>query len=56
MVVKDPGPQLAVEYIERVNRELENEPPAIGREAVRALFSGVPGCMSDDIIAERGER
>lgn len=48
------GPRLAVEYIERLKRELGNEPvPSI--EEVRTLLSTIPGSMADEVIAQRGE-
>jgi predicted DNA-binding antitoxin AbrB/MazE fold protein len=49
------GPRLAVEYIERLKRELGDDPiPSL--EEVRKRLSKIPGSMADEIIAQRGER
>jgi predicted DNA-binding antitoxin AbrB/MazE fold protein len=49
------GPRLAVEYIERLKRELGDDPiPSL--EEVRERLSKIPGSMADEIIAQRGER
>lgn len=49
------GPRLAVEYIERLKRELGDDPiPTL--EEVRKRLSKIPGSMADEIIAQRGER
>jgi predicted DNA-binding antitoxin AbrB/MazE fold protein len=49
------GPRLAVEYIERLKRELGDDPiPSL--EEVRNRLSKIPGSMADEIIAQRGER
>ena len=49
------GPHLAVEYIERLKRELGDDPiPSL--EEVRKRLSKIPGSMADEIIAQRGER
>ena len=50
------GTQLDVAYIERVRREVENNGPAPGIEEVRRRLASIPGSLSDDIIADRGER
>jgi predicted DNA-binding antitoxin AbrB/MazE fold protein len=49
------GPRLAVEYIERLKRELGDDPiPSL--EEVRNRLSKIPGSMAEEIIAQRGER
>jgi predicted DNA-binding antitoxin AbrB/MazE fold protein len=49
------GPRLAVEYLERLKRELGDDPiPSL--EEVRERLSKIPGSMADVIIAQRGER
>ena len=49
------GPRLAVDYIERLKRELGDDPiPSL--EEVRSRLSKIPGSMADEIIAQRGER
>jgi len=49
------APRLAVEYIERLKRELGDDPiPSL--EEVRERLSKIPGSMADEIIAQRGER
>ena len=58
-VVKAEGevkrPRLAVEYIERLKRELGDDPiPSL--EEVRKRLSKIPGSMADEMIAQRGER
>ena len=49
------GPRLATEYIERLKRELGDE-PAPGLDEVRRRLSKITESMADVIIAERGER
>ena len=49
------GPRLATEYLERLKRELGNE-PAPGLDEVRRRLSKITDSMADVIIAERGER
>jgi predicted DNA-binding antitoxin AbrB/MazE fold protein len=49
------GPRLATEYIERLKRELSDE-PAPGLDEVRRRLSKITESMADVIIAERGER
>ena len=49
------GPRLAAEYIERLKRELGDE-PAPGLDEVRRRLSKITESMADVIIAERGER
>jgi len=51
-----PQAGLAVEYIERVKRELQEESPAPGLEEVRRRLAKIPGSMADEIIADRGDR
>ena len=48
--------ELAVEYIERIKRELQDEGPAPGLEEVRRRLAKIPGSMATEIIAERGDR
>ena len=47
---------LAIEYIEKVTKELQNTTAAPGLEEVRKRLAKIPGSMSDEIVAERGER
>jgi len=47
---------LAVEYIEKIKRDLQEAEPAPGLEEVRKRLSNIPGSMAAEIIAERGER
>ena len=47
---------LAVEYIEKIRRELKDAEPAPGLEEVRRRLAKIPGSMSAEMIAERGER
>ena len=47
---------LAVEYIERIKRQVEAEGPAPGLEEVRRRLAKIPESMSALIIAERGDR
>jgi predicted DNA-binding antitoxin AbrB/MazE fold protein len=47
---------LAVEYIERIKRELQDAEPIPGLEEVRRRLAKIPGSMATEIIAERGER
>jgi predicted DNA-binding antitoxin AbrB/MazE fold protein len=49
------GPRLATEYIERLKRELGDE-PAPGLDEVRRRLSKITESMADVIIAERGAR
>jgi predicted DNA-binding antitoxin AbrB/MazE fold protein len=49
------GPRLASEYIERLKRELGDD-PAPGLDEVRRRLSKITESMADVIIAERGER
>jgi predicted DNA-binding antitoxin AbrB/MazE fold protein len=58
-VVKDAAPSrasLAVEYIEKIKRELQDADPTPGREEVRRRLSKIPGSMASEIVADRGER
>jgi predicted DNA-binding antitoxin AbrB/MazE fold protein len=47
--------KLAIEYIEKVQRELQDTGPAPGLEEVRRRLAKIPGSMADEIIAERGD-
>jgi hypothetical protein len=47
---------LAVEYIEKLKRELQGAQPAPGLEEVRRRLAKIPGSMAAEIIAERGDR
>ena len=46
---------LAVEYIEKLKRELKDTEPAPGLEEVRKRLAKIPGSMAAEIIAERGD-
>ena len=48
--------QLAVEYIEKIKRELEDSEPALGLEEIRRRLAKIPGSMAAEMIAERGDR
>ena len=48
--------RLDVEYIERIRRELPDAEAAPGLEEVRRRLAKIPGSMSAEIIAERGDR
>jgi predicted DNA-binding antitoxin AbrB/MazE fold protein len=47
---------LAVEYIESVQRELQETEAAPGLEEVRRRLAKIPGSMAAEIVADRGER
>ena len=47
---------LAVEYIESIKREVEDEEPAPGLDEVQRRLAKIPGSMGAGIIAERGDR
>ena len=47
---------LAVKYIERIKREVEDAKPAPGLAEVRRRLTKIPGSMAAEIIAERGDR
>jgi predicted DNA-binding antitoxin AbrB/MazE fold protein len=47
---------LAVEYIERIKREIRDAEPAPGIEEVRRRLAKIPGSMAAEVIAERGDR
>ena len=49
-------PNLAVEYIESVKRELQEAEPPPSLEEVRRRLSRIPGSMAAEIVADRGER
>ncbi len=52
-----PGsPQLDIAYLENLQAELEHAGPAPGMEEVRRRLSKIPGSMTRDFIAERGDR
>jgi hypothetical protein len=56
-VIKDAAhdrSSLAVEYIEKVKRELQDTQPAPGIDDVRRRLAKIPGSMAAEIIAERG--
>jgi len=58
-VVKNGAPgrsSWAVEYIEKIKRELQDAQPAVGLEEVRKRLAKIPGSMAAEIIAERGDR
>jgi predicted DNA-binding antitoxin AbrB/MazE fold protein len=58
-VVQAAGPgrsSLAVEYIERIKRELQDGEAAPGLEEVRRRLAKIPGSMAAEIVADRGER
>jgi len=47
---------LAVEYVEKIQRELQGAEPIPGLEEVRRRLGKIPGSMAAQIISERGER
>ena len=47
---------LAVEYVEKLKKELTDSEPAPGLEDVRKRLAKIPGSMAAEIIAERGDR
>lgn len=47
---------LAVEYTEKVKKELPNAEPAPGIEEVRRRLAKIPGSMAAEIVADRGDR
>lgn len=47
---------LAVEYIEKIKRDLKDAEPAPGLEEVRRRLAKIPGSMAAEIIADRGDR
>jgi len=58
-VVKTPDTRrsaLPAEYIASVKHDLQNAGPPPGFEEVRRRLSKIDGSMSDEIIAERGDR
>ncbi|HTM38861.1 MAG TPA: antitoxin family protein [Terriglobales bacterium] len=58
-VVKDAAcdrSSLAVEFIETIKRDLQDDQPAPGLEEVRRRLAKIPGSMAAEIIAERGDR
>jgi predicted DNA-binding antitoxin AbrB/MazE fold protein len=58
-VVQAGGPgrsSLAVEYIERIKRELQDGEGAPSLEEVRRRLGKIPGSMAAEIVADRGER
>ena len=46
---------LAVEYIEKIRRELRDDLANPGLEEVRRRLAKIPGSMAADIVADRGE-
>ena len=48
--------KLAVEYIEKIKRELQDADPAPGLDEVRQRLAKIPGSMAAEIVAERGDR
>jgi predicted DNA-binding antitoxin AbrB/MazE fold protein len=58
-VVKGAAPirsSLAIEYIERIQRELQDAEPAPGIDEVQRRLAKIPGSMAAEVIAERGDR
>ena len=54
---KSPGrTQPDAAYVENLRNELERTGPAPGLEEVRRGLSKIPGSMTQDLIAERGDR
>ena len=51
-----PGPPLDIEFLERLRTELRDAGPAPGLDEVRRRLAKIPGSMTDDFIAERGDR
>jgi predicted DNA-binding antitoxin AbrB/MazE fold protein len=47
---------LAVEYMDKIKRDLADAEPAPGLEEVRRRLAKIPGSMAAEIIAERGDR
>jgi predicted DNA-binding antitoxin AbrB/MazE fold protein len=47
---------LAIEYIEKIKREVQDAEPAPGIDEVRRRLAKIPGSMAAEVIAERGER
>ena len=48
--------KLAVEYIEKIKKGLQDAEQTPGLEEVRRRLAKIPGSMAAEIIAERGER
>jgi predicted DNA-binding antitoxin AbrB/MazE fold protein len=59
-IAKDPSnaavSHLDVEYLERLELELRDAPPAPGLEEVRRRLAKIPGSPAADFIAEREDR
>jgi predicted DNA-binding antitoxin AbrB/MazE fold protein len=58
-VVKAPAggrSSLAVEYVEKMKRGLQDAEPAPGIEEVRRRLAKIPGSMAAEIVADRGDR
>ena len=51
-----PGPPLDTGFLESLRTELQYAEPAPGLEEVRRRLAKIPGSMTDDFIAERGDR
>ena len=47
---------LAVEYIEKIKRELQGVESAPELDEVRGRLAKIPGSMAAEIVAERGDR
>ena len=47
---------LAVEYLEKIRKELQDAEAAPGLEEVRRRLAKIPGSMAAEIVADRGER
>ena len=59
VIKAEPAPSrssLAVEYVEKLKRELQPAEAIPGLEEVRRRLAKIPGSMAAEIIAERGER
>jgi predicted DNA-binding antitoxin AbrB/MazE fold protein len=53
----EPGrSNLAIEYIEKINSELQDAEPAPAIDEVRRRLAKIPGSMAAEIVAERGDR
>ena len=50
------APQLDLECIEDIRRQLQNAGPPPGLDEVRRRLSKIPGSMTQDFIAEREDR
>lgn len=50
------GGQAGLEYIERLELELRDAPPAPGLDEVRRRLARIPGSLAADFAAEREDR